>query len=84
MEQIVIENPLLEEWMRTAFVDDHGRVFLPCGAFGNELEALLCLSHDGAVMVRHERHIYAPTSWLAKEYPRYAQAIDAIAAKVTA
>ena len=82
MRQIVIESPLLEEWLRTAFVDDRGRVFLPCGAFDNELEALLCISHDGVPMVRHEGHVYAPSSWLAREYPRHAQAIDTIAAIV--
>ena len=83
MEQIVIESPLLEQWLRTALVDDHGRVFLPCGAFDNELKALLCISHDGVPIVRHEGHVYAPASWLAKEYPRHAQAIDTIADKVS-
>ena len=82
MEQIVIESPLLEEWLRTALVDDHGEVFLPCGAFDNELKAMLCISHDGVPMFRHEGHIYAPVSWLTREYPRYAKAIDTIAAKV--
>ena len=82
MEQIVIESPLLEKWLRIAFVDDHGQVFLPCGAFDNELKALLCISHDGVPVVRHEGHIYAPASWLAKEYPRYAQAIDTIAVNI--
>ena len=82
MEQIVIESPLLEEWLRTAFVSDDGQVFLPCGAFDHELKALLCMGHDGVPLVHHEGHIYAPASWLAREYPRYAQAIDTIAAKV--
>ena len=82
MEQIVIESPLLEQWLRTAFVDDHGRVFLPCGAFDNELTALLCILHDGVPMVRHEGHLYAPASWLAGEYPRYAGAIDTITARI--
>ena len=82
MEQIVIESPLLDQWLRTAFVDDDGQVFLPCGAFGNELKALLCISHDGVALVRHEGHIYAPVSWLAREYPRYAKAIDTIVARI--
>ena len=82
MDQIVIESPLLQEWLQTAFVDDDGQVFLPCGAFDNELKALLCIAHDGVPLVRHEGHIYASASWLAKEYPRYAETIGAIAAKV--
>jgi len=82
VEQIVIESPVLDEWLRTAFMDDDGEAFLPCGAFGDELKAFLCISHDGVPIVRHEGHIYAPASWLATEHPRHAQAIDAIAAKI--
>ena len=82
MEQIVIESTLLDEWLRTAFVDGDGEAFLPCGAFDDELKAMLCISHDGVPMVRHDGHIYAPASWLAKEYPRHAEAIGTIAGKI--
>ena len=30
VQQIVIESPLLEQWLRTAFLDDDGQAFLPC------------------------------------------------------
>ena len=82
MNQIVIEAPLLDGWLRTAFLDDAGQVFLPCGAFGNELKALLCIAYDGVPTVQHEGHVYAPASWLAKEHPRDAKAIGAIAANI--
>lgn len=82
MEQMVIESPLLEEWLRTVCLDDDGRVFLPCGAFADEPTAFMCLAYDGGPLVRHEGHIYAPASWLAKEYPRYAAVINTIAARV--
>ena len=82
MERFVIESPLTEEWLRTTFVDVDGQVFLPCGALDNELTALLCISHDGVPFVQHQGHIYAPSSWLAREYPRYAQTIETIADRV--
>ena len=84
MERIMIKDPRLEEWLRVAFLDDDGQVFLPCGAFGNELKALLCIAHDGAPMIRCKGHVYAPASWLAREHPRYAQAIETIVARITA
>jgi hypothetical protein len=82
MEQVVIESQLLGKWLRPAFLDDDGQVFLPCGAFANELRSLLCLAHDGVPMVRDEGHIYAPASWLAEEHPGCAEAIGTIAANV--
>ena len=82
MERIVIENSLMEEWLRTAFMADDGQVFLPCGALGNELKAMLCIAFDGIPVIRHKGHIYAPTSWLAMEHPKYAKAINTIAASI--
>ena len=82
MEEIVVESDLLEEWLRTAFLDDDGQVFLPCGACDDELSQVLSLIHDRVPVVRHEGHVYAPASWLAKEHPRFAETIDTIAASV--
>ena len=82
MTRVVINDPKLPEWLRTSFVDDDGRVFLPCGAFGNELTALLCLGHDGEPLVRDGKHVYATAPWLAKEHPQLAEVIDKIAKSV--
>ena len=82
MQQLEIEAPHPDRWLRTSFVDDNGEVFLPCGAFDNELNAMLCASHDGIAIVQHEGHVYAPRSWLAKEYPKYAKTIETIAASI--
>ena len=82
MDQIVVESDLLEEWLRTAFLDDDGQVFLPCGAWDDELSQVLSLIHDRVPVVRHEGHVYAPASWLAKEHPRFAETINTIAASV--
>ncbi len=83
MDEIVIESPHLESWLRTSFVDNAGQVFLPCGAFGDEREAMLCVAHDGVPVVRHEGHVYAPSTWLAREYRRHAHVIETIAARIT-
>jgi len=82
MRQIVIEGKRLAKWLRTAFEDDCGVVFLPCGAFDNELKAMLCLGYDVAPVIQHDGHIYAPASWLAQEYPRHAEAIHTIVARI--
>ncbi|HOI54290.1 MAG TPA: hypothetical protein PLP01_03490 [Phycisphaerae bacterium] len=84
MEGFVVESDVLSEWLRTFFLDDDGEVFLPCGAFADERTALLCLAHDGVQMVRNEGHIYAPASWIAKEYPRWANTVRIIADKARA
>lgn len=78
MEGFVIRDNGLPEWMRTYFVDENGTVFLPCGAFGNELEAILCLGFDGDPFVKQDGHIYASAAWLAKHYPRDAGHIEGI------
>jgi len=82
MERYVIKGDALDEWLRTSFVSDQGEVFLPCGAFGDEIAALLSLAHDGASFVCDGAHIYAPTSWLARQHPRFADAIHAMAANI--
>jgi len=82
MIRLVIDGTELPRWLRTSFADDDGQVFLPCGAFGNELTALLCLAHDGEPLVRDGKHVYATASWLAKEHSSLADAINKIAARV--
>ncbi len=72
------------EWLRTSFRDGRGEVFLPCGVFASEQIAFLFLAHDGVPVVRDAGHVYAPTSWLTREYPKHAEAINIIAAKLRA
>jgi len=84
MIEIAIDSPLLAEWLQTAFLDDNGEVFLPCGAFGSELDAMLCAVHDRVAVVQHNGHTYAPAPWLAKEHPREARTISTIAASIRA
>jgi len=82
MQGIVIEADILPEWLCTSFREEDGTVYLPCAAFGNEQEALLCLGYDGVRMVVDEGHVYAPSEWLAREHPQHAEAIRFMADRV--
>ena len=84
MEGYVLEDDALPEWMRTTFVDEDGRMFLPCGIFTDELTATLCIANDGVPLVRHEGHVYAPASWLEREYAGYAHVGRTIVARAQA
>lgn len=74
----VLEAPVFDEWLRAFYVNDDGEIYLPCGMFGNETGALLGLVHDGVPYVSEDGHVYAPTKWLIKEYPKEAQNIAAM------
>ncbi len=72
MDVITVEAKGFEsvpEWMRATLVGDDGTLYMPCGVFGNESEALLSAMYDGVSTASHLGHPFAPTDWLAKEYP---------------
>ncbi|MAX27613.1 MAG: hypothetical protein CMJ19_24210 [Phycisphaeraceae bacterium] len=76
MLQISATDPKAKPWQTTVFLDDDGEVYMPAGVFGDELQLALCLSYDGQPQLPHEGHVYAPASWLAREYPRLAPKIN--------
>ena len=85
MDQIVLEGKdahILPEWLRTSFVGDDGTVYLPCGVFDNESSAFLRVTYDNVPVVRQGRHLYAPSDWLAREYPRYAHVVKVMTEKL--
>ena len=82
VEKFIVEGNGLPEWLRTSFLDDRGEVYLACGAFDDEMTALLCLAHDCVAMVRDGGHVYAPVTWVARQYPKYADAVRTIAGVV--
>jgi hypothetical protein len=85
MQEFVLEgkgSEVLDQWLRTSFIDDQGTVYLPCGIMSDESQALLCLAYDGVSYVQHLRHIYAPAWWLKKEYPQCAFLIDIMSTKI--
>ncbi len=85
MDQIVMQGKddyKLPEWLRTSFIGDDGTVYLPCGACSDERDALLRLAYDNVPVVRHHGHLYAPSSWLAREYPKYAHVFRIMGQKI--
>lgn len=82
MQGFVIDGPGAEKisaWLRTCFWDtDSDNIYLPCGAFASEKDAYLRLAFDGISIVYSEGHIYAPSSWLIREYPKRAWEIETI------
>ena len=51
MVELVIENDRLERWLSTSFLGGDGEIFLPAGAFDDELTAVLCLACDSVRVV---------------------------------
>lgn len=86
MKEIIIEGKNAEklaEWLRTSFIDADGQVYLPCGAFGDEHIAFMCLAFDGNIpMVSSNGHYYAPAEWLIGEYPKHKEAIEVMRDRV--
>lgn len=56
-------------WRRSAGIDEEGRVYAPAALAGNEQRVFLCASWDGVPMASHLKHVYLPTTWLAREHP---------------
>jgi len=73
------EGTGLPEWLVSLFVDKQGEVYFPCGAVGNEQIIMLCMVADGVRVVRSDGHLYAPVTWLTREYPRYTAVFAAAA-----
>ena len=81
MQEFIVEGPGSEyftQWQRTSFVDDNGTVFIPAAIFDSERRILWCLLYDNIKMMYQNRHVYAPTWWLIKEYPQHTAAIEII------
>jgi hypothetical protein len=60
------------EWVRSACLNDDGRVFAPAIVAGDEMRVLLCAAFDGVSLILDDGHAYLPTDWLAREYPEVA------------
>lgn len=73
MERMQLANPpkRLPKWAGTCFRDDAGEIFAPAAIAGSEMEVLLCASYDGTKIIEDHGHIYAPLSWLRREWPKY-------------
>ncbi len=76
MFQIISMKSATMPWRNTVFLDEDGEVYMPAEVFGDEFIMALCLIHDCKRQLAYEGHIYAPASWLAKEYPDLASKIN--------
>ena len=66
------ENPA---WLRTSYVRDDGEVFLPCGGFMEDADALGILQKDNISHFEDNGHVYAQATWLAHTNPEKADVI---------
>jgi len=70
-KRVLAEAPKgLPEWAAVSFYDPETKeLYLPAICGGNEAAVLLSLGFDGTKYVRDGDHIYAPVSWLEREFP---------------
>lgn len=66
------------KWKRMMFVTTAGVLFVPAEIFMNDIEAAVCLGHDGESLLLSDGHVYVPIRWLAKERPEIANRLMAI------
>lgn len=85
MQWIEMENPIgkrVPRWQRSAGISDDGIVFVPGAMTGNEQEILLCAAYDGTSVVSYLNHLYVPSHWLAKEFPKTKEVCELIERKI--
>lgn len=76
-------SPHVPEWVRSAAYDEAtGTAYVPAAMLGNETEILLCVSYDGVSIIVNDDHPYVPSTWAAKEYPKHAETIAVIEARL--
>jgi hypothetical protein len=56
--------------VRTAGIDEKGRVFASAALTGNEMNAALRATWDGVPAAIRRAHVYLPTSWLSRDCPQ--------------
>jgi hypothetical protein len=73
----------LAKYERTAgYNEKTGEVYMPAALFGGESYCMICLSFDGIDLLIYNKHLYCPVSWLKKEYPSDAIAIEKAAENI--
>lgn len=77
--ELQFDNGKLPAWMRTAGIDEKGRIWVPSIlGFKNENVAILCLAHDGAEFHKYKGHFFVNTEWLKQECPEVADVCSTI------
>lgn len=58
------------KWLMTLGISDAGVIFVPAAITGREQEVFLCTAYDGTRIARYRNHLFVPSTWLAKEFPK--------------
>lgn len=64
------KNHRMRMWQRRSFLAPDGELYVPAATAGNEVRVWMCLLQDGVGFIKDKKHIYAPLSWLEREYPK--------------
>ena len=70
------------DWLMSACLAPDGQVYSAAAMVGNEPLVGLRAAHDGVPIIVDEGHIYLPVAWLAKEFPEWAEVMEAIEKRV--
>ncbi len=68
----------LPQWARRSAILEN-RVFLPAGVWGSEESMVWAAASDGISAMANANHVYLPSDWLARRYPRFSREIHFIA-----
>lgn len=75
LQRVEFAGPATEtwpQWQRSLLVSEDGTVFMPAAAAGNESTVVARAAYDGIPAAKFHGHLYFPTNWLAREYPKIA------------
>lgn len=73
-----MQKAKIPSWKRTAAIDMNGDVLAPGGLVDNESCVMMKAGFDGERVVIDNKHPYFSVRWLAKEYPDWANVMEAI------
>lgn len=63
------------KWARRVAVASNGTVFVPGLIAGNPTTIFICASCDGTAALVAGNHAYYPADWIAREFPKAAEAV---------
>jgi hypothetical protein len=72
----------MPRWARRAALSHEGVVYLPGLLAASEMEVFLCAGFDRTSVLFDGTHGYYPADWIAREFPRAAEAADTASRKV--
>lgn len=65
-------------WAKTVAVSADGVIYMPAAMAGSENEVMLCAGYDGTEGLIYMEHVYYPTNWMAKEFPKLLKTVQNI------